>query len=204
MKQPIFIGGDAKLIGILTNIFSSFACCFNYETTTFDPDGVGEFPYITGVIITPSSVSFTLHATNPVTADYYKRQVTIQQPVYNDGIVKARVVFPNTTASYGSLRVTLSPCVVMFLHNNITRQDTELEIATAAPLSCTLDAVRKKLTIALNTRNTDFLTLVPNEGTGQGITSINGIIPTNGNINIVGVGDTTVTVETISTQESAH
>lgn len=197
MKQPIFLDGSEDLVRLLASTFRSFMCCFNYGTDTFDPNTVGDFPYITGIIMSPTRISFILHATNPITADYYERSITIQQAVYDDGVVKARVIFPDTTASYGSARVTLSPCVVLFLQNNLTRQNTSISVSVDAPLSCTLDSVQNKLLLSLDTNNTDFSTLAPPTTEDVGITSINGLTPVNGNISIVGVGDTSVTVEAV-------
>lgn len=195
MKQPLFLAStDANALNTLNTYVERLLICLNYPTDTFSDSYT--LPYIDGISISPSGLSFILRASNPVTYDLYERSVHISGNTYDDGVVKARVVYPNSgTFSYGSTKVYLSPCVVMFLNNNTTMQDTLITIATNTPLRTELESNTNTVKITADTDNINSISvLTPPDQKAGGIKAINGVQPTTGDVRITGIGDTVINV----------
>lgn len=181
---------------MLRSCITHFLCCFNYPVA----EVVSEYepPYLTDIHLNPYSLSFTVIGCNLLsegTVERYQRAVSVTGNTWEDysGTVKVRAVFPDGDYSYGNTKVYLSPCVVMFLNNNVSAYDTNIQIKVTSPLTVNLDTADNKLRINANTRVLSTVFDAPDQST-EGILAINGIRPISGNIQIGGVGNTTVTV----------
>ena len=197
MKRPIFLESTDKVaLKVLTDCVTHLLCCFNYSVNELDTDY--EPPYMTDIVITPSGLSCTIVGKNQLakdTVEKYEKRVAVTQSIWEDpqGSVKIRVNFPDTIYSFGSVKVYLSPCVVLFLNNNVSANDTNITIKTKSPLVTSLDVSHNKLSITADS-SAVYNTLAEPRASSSGIFAINGIRPTGGNIQITGIGGTTVTV----------
>lgn len=207
MKKPIFLeSSNQNALNMMRSCITHLLCCFNYPVTEVVADY--EPPYITDIILSTDSLSFTLVGCNQLsegTVERYQKEVNVTGSVWEDasGVVKVRSVFPDGNYSYGNAKVYISPCVVMFLNNNVSAYDTDIQISVASPLTVSVDAADNKLKVSADAEVLPTAFATPEQPT-EGILSINGVVPVSGNIQIGGVGNTTVTVTEVeeSSEES--
>lgn len=168
--------------------------CISYIKTSMSLDDLVQessdnifVPFISGINIKNSNVSCTVTSRNPVTGDTFSRKIsTTTREIGYTGT--AQITYSS------SERFNISPCCVIISADTRGANPRTLHVAGADTVNCSLSSGKLSINVLdyLPIKSVDTKDYA-HQG-NRGIKSINGVSTENGNIDIVGVGDVTVTV----------
>lgn len=155
------------------------------------PSDTGMISYITNLRAINGVLSFSLHFSNPITREVFRREVTSSK--ITDGVV-CNAVLNNLSVSYGDKKFNISPCCVVASYSKKFDEKTTVNLICNNPVMCTLTT--SELSIGLSSD------VVLNSITGEdvleddnlGVLSVNGVQTSIGNIDINSVGNVTISV----------
>lgn len=177
--------------GELSNYIQTLSIVFSGEGEINDGSIAKGKTVITDLVITKQGDwSFSVKASHPLTGNVFTVDVSqggraLRYPSEQFVYVYADI---NACSDIQLSEVSVLPTAVKFIPNNLDRR-IEVPVKTVSPLMSGI--FDKKMSIEIDTQLNKY---VYKEVDTSGIALINGIRPTNGNININGVGQTVVSV----------
>lgn len=193
-RRPIFTGPNYPpesvmrcILGLTINITSRD---FIVNTVAADNDQIiPALAYITNLNTSSDGITFTAVCANPVTRDVVKT-TTEDRTIHITR--KPGMLLPRFSG--GETTYNISPCcVVMTYPPEESTIKTNLEISCKSPLTANVvgDTVEVSILDGLEATSVDIEETQPQT---RGVKAINGLLTTNGGIDIHGVGSVTVTV----------